>query len=199
MLKQARRHEGTKARSERTRRGNSRSIHLFSLRAYVPTCLRAFVVAFVAAFPSSLHAAPSQDDVFKKIQQSVGEKEEVDLGPVLWLAGGGGAVALLLYLLSHKKQKVAGAKSLNHGGKLLREVMKEVPLSAAELKQLKLLADSVQQQTGEPATPLTLLLCPSLLAKGLQAKPAKLDRAAVAQVVRKMQLGQQDPRVTRSK
>ena len=142
---------------------------------------------FLVSLP--LHAAPTQDDVFKKIQQSVGEREEVDMRPVLWLAGGGGAVALLLYLLSQKRQKVAAPKSLNNGGKLLREVMKEVPLSAAELRQLKLLADSVQQQTGEPATPLTLLLCPSLLAKGLQAKPPRLDRAAIAQVVRKMQLG----------
>jgi hypothetical protein len=160
----------------------------------MPSCLRAFFLLLIVAFPSPLHAAPSQDDVFKKIQQSVGEREEVDMRPVLWLAGGGGAVGLLLYLLSQKRQKVEAPKSLNHGGKLLREVMKEVPLTAAELRQLKLLADSVQQQTGEPATPLTLLLCPSLLAKGLQAKPARLDRAAIAQVVRKMQLNSRDTR-----
>ena len=144
-----------------------------------------------------LAATPTQDDVFKKIQESVGQKEEMDMRPVLLLAGGGAVVILLLWLAStsHKRQtKVAGPKALNHSGKLLREVLKDIPLSAAEVKQLKLLADSLQHQTGEPTTPLALLLCPSLLAKGLQTKPARLDRKAVAQVVRKMQLNSGEPR-----
>lgn len=152
-------------------------------------------VLLLSIFPSPVRATPTQDDVFKKIQESVGEKEDVDMRPVLLLAGGGAALVLLLWLVSRKRQhKSVTPKSLNHGGKLLREVMKDVPLTAAELRQLKLLADSVEQQTGERATPLTLLLCPSLLAKGLQSKPARLDRKAIAQVVRKLQLSPSEPR-----
>ena len=155
----------------------------------------AWGVVLMCGMVSPLSATPTQDDVFKKIQESVGQKEEMDMRPVMLLAGGGGVVILLLWLASHKRQtKVAGPKALNHSGKLLREVLKDIPLSAAEVKQLKLLADSLQQQTGKPATPLTLLLCPSLLAKGLQTKPPRLDRKAVAQVVRKMQLDSGEPR-----
>lgn len=188
MNSEARRHGGKEARSEG--RGGSRR---FALRAFVPSCLRACILltCFVLSVPSASQASPSQDDVFKKIQESVGEKEELDYTPVLYLAGGGTVLVLVLWLINRRRQAPSAPKSLNHTGKLMKEVLREVPLTAAEIRQLKLVADSVQQQTGEPATPITMLLCPSLLAKGLQGKPARLDRKALAQVVRKMQLAPQ--------
>ena len=151
-------------------------------------CLLSTVFFAFTAFSPVLSAAPTQDDVFKKIQESMSEKEEFDSRPVILLFAGGGTVLLLLCLMSVKRQKAAAPRGLNHAGKLMKEVLRDVPLSTAEVRQLKLLAEAVEQQTGEPATPLTLLLCPSLMAKGLQEKPAKLDRKVVAQVVRKMQL-----------
>jgi hypothetical protein len=146
----------------------------------------------LCTFAPALCASPSQDDVFKQIQQSVGQKEELDYRPVMYLAGGGTVVVVLLWLVNRRRQTPARPKSLNHSGKLLKELLREVPLTAAEVRQLKLVAESVQQQTGEPATAITMLLCPSLLAKGLQNKPARLDRKALAQVVRKMQLARSD-------
>ena len=186
MNSEARRHGGKEARSEG--RGGSRR---FALRAFLPSCLRACILltCFVLSVPSSSAASPSQDDVFKKIQESVGEKEELDYTPILYLAGGGTVLVLVLWLVNRRRQAPSSApKSLIHSGKLLKEVLREVPLTAAEVRQLKLVAESVQEQTGEATTPITMLLCPSLLAKGLQNKPARLDRKALAQVVRKMQL-----------
>ena len=161
----------------------------FPARASV-YCLLSTVFFVVCAITPSVRASPSQDDVFKKIQESVGEREEVDYTPVLYLAGGGTVLVLVLWLVSRRRPERTRPGSLNHPGKLLKEVLKEVPLTAAEVRQLRLVADAVQQQTGEPVTPVTMLLCPSLLAKGLQQKPARLDRKALGQVVRKMQLAQ---------
>ena len=46
------------------------------------------------------------------------------------------------------------------------------------------------QDGAEPVeSPLTFLLCPSVLAKTLKSRPAKVDRAVLAQVVRKMGAG----------
>jgi hypothetical protein len=142
------------------------------------------------AATSPVAAGPTQDDVFKSIHDSVGKPAQFDSRPVILLAAGGGLVLLFLTLMSRRQQKVASPKSLNHPGRLMKEVLREVSLKPAELRQLKLLSDAVQHETGQEANPLTLLLCPSLLAKGLKAGPAKLDRKALAQVVRKMRVGQ---------
>jgi len=135
---------------------------------------------------SSLASPPSQDDVFKSIQQSVGERTEFDSRPVLLLAVGGVVVLLVLAVSKRRQQKASAPKAVNHSGRLMKEVLRELPLKPAEMKQLKTLADGIADESGESPNPLTLLICPSLLLKGLQADTSKVDRKAIAQVVRKM-------------
>ena len=142
---------------------------------------------------STLSAAPpSQNDVFKSIQDNVGHQTDLKSAPVILLVLGGALVMLLLAYFSRREQTAAAvvAVTLNHSGKLTKEVLKAVAIKPAELKQLKMLADSIEAETGESPDPLTLLLCPSLLAKGVKANPPRLDRKAVAQVVRRMRLNQ---------
>jgi hypothetical protein len=159
-------------------------------KLYVRLILAVF--ACTACAPQSLRAAaPSQSDVFKSIQDSVGQKQEFNSTPVILLVVGGGLVLGLLVLMSRREtKKIAAPVALNHPGKLARDVLREIPLKPAEVKQLKMLADSIQDELGECPDPLTLLLCPSLLAKGVRANPSKLDRQAVAQLVRKMRLNE---------
>jgi hypothetical protein len=94
-------------------------------------------------------------------------------------------------VLGSRAKRQAVPQPLNHSRKLMREVMKAVPLRRGEVRQLKLLADAATVDGGEPVeSPLTLLLCPSVLARAMKSRPAKVDRAVIARVVRKMGLGQ---------
>jgi hypothetical protein len=162
--------------------------HIISLCRRLPVTLSILVVAICSP---TLTAAPTQNDVFKSIQDNVSHQTDLNSMPVILLALGGALVMALLVYFSRREKKVAAAPAtLNHPGKLAREIFKTLPLKPAELKQLKLLADSLESDTGEALDPLTLLLCPSLLAKGVQANPSRLDRKAVAQVVRRMRTGQ---------
>ncbi|HSU67466.1 MAG TPA: hypothetical protein VLJ39_11385 [Tepidisphaeraceae bacterium] len=150
----------------------------------------AFVLSSVLWVARPAVAAPSQKDVFKSIQESMGKQEESDSRPLLLLLCGGGVIVLLVVVGSRRQQKATSPEPLNHPGKLLKEVLKDVPLKSAEMKQLKLLADALATKSGEEAGPLTLLLCPSLMAKGLKEPTPRLDRKMIAQVVRKLRLGQ---------
>ena len=141
---------------------------------------------FCLLSPSILRAAPSQDDVFKSIEENVNEKSDFDSRPVILLACAGGAIVLLLAVVNRRSKRAVVSKALNNPGRLMREVLKEVPLKSAELRQLKTIAASVETEAGEQPSPLALLLCPSLLAKGLKAAPNRVDPRTVAQVVRKM-------------
>jgi hypothetical protein len=128
--------------------------------------------------------------VFKSIQDSVGQRHDVNSTPVILLALGGALVlAVLVYMSKREQKKVVAPSALNHAGKLAREMVKEVNLKAVDMKQLKMLADSIVDQVGETPDPLTLLLCPSLLAKGVNANPARMDRKVVAQMVKRMREG----------
>jgi hypothetical protein len=144
----------------------------------------------VSLTQSRLFATPSQQEVFKSIQESMGPRTEVDSTPVLILAAGGVIALVVLSVLSRRQQKAGSPAALNNPKKLLKEVMREISLKPAEVKQLKLLADSVETQTGEAASPLMLLLCPSLMGKGLKASPGKIDRKVIAQMVRRLRLNQ---------
>ena len=84
---------------------------------------------------------------------------------MLALAFTAGAVIVLLAVLSKRTKKKSVAKAVNHQGKLLKEIAKSVGLKRGELRKLKSLADGQNVEN-----PLTLLLCPSLLAKSLKRK-----------------------------
>ena len=133
-------------------------------------------------------AAPTQDDVLRAISKNI--DEPTNSGPMLVaILSVVGGLAIILVIASRREKRVAAPKSLVHQGKLLREVLKAgLPLKPIEIRQLKLLADhQIPGGQEEPLTnPLTLLLCPSLLAKRFKNPPPKLDRKVLAQVVKKL-------------
>ena len=130
-------------------------------------------------------ATPSQAEVFKSISDNV--NQPTDGGRVVfWLCVGGG-VFIVLALISQRQRRVAAPKPWLHHGKLLKEVVKALPLRRSEIKQLSALADVTRQPDGQPVnSPLTLLLCPSVLARGINNKALKVDRRVLAGVYKKL-------------
>lgn len=150
--------------------------------------LLAFLLA-VMLIPLAVHGAPSQNDVFKSIQDSMGTPQEFDYRPVLLLVAGGGLIVLLLAASSRRQQSARSPQPVNSSSRLMKEILREIPLKPAEMKQLKLLAGAVKNPTPDQTNPLVLLLCPSVMAKGLQGAGNKIDRKTVAQIVRKLREG----------
>src|SRR5689334_14228553 len=125
-------------------------------------------------------AAPTQQDVFRSIQDNVGSTTD----PTKFLAFLLGVVALvILFSLLHlRRDREAKPKVLNHHGRLLKEIAKSVELRPAEIKQLKLLAD----QREDVSSPLTLLLCPSLLTETVKQNASKVDKKTILSIARKL-------------
>ena len=146
--------------------------------------------AVTRAQQSDVQAHQPGQDVFKSIQDNVGQPTDFDARPVIFLAAAGGAALLLVVLVNYFQKKRSSPRNLNHPAKLLKEVLREISITSSEVKQLKLLADSLENDTDVPASPLLMLLCPSLMGKALKAAPAKLDRKTLAGMVRRMKLGQ---------
>ena len=139
-------------------------------------------------------AAPTQEDVFRSIQHNVGGGSgppgSGDIDPMTFLLVLVGLIVLIVLISLATRQKgkaTAAPKVRNHQGKLLREVLKSVPIKSKELKQLKLMADHADA-SGPAVSPLTLLLCPSVMARTIQQGPGKrmkFDRRALVSVARK--------------
>ncbi len=128
--------------------------------------------------------SPTQEDVFRSIQNSVDEPSSS--GKVLPFLMAGAAVIILLALFTQRRNREFSPKPLNHQGKLLKEVLRIVPLRSAEVKQLKLLAETNRGSVTGPISPLTLLLCPSLLARSIRNRPVKGDPKALAQLAKRV-------------
>lgn len=124
-------------------------------------------------------ALPTDEDVFKSVRDNYSEPTDPKkfIAVISVIVGG----AVLCAVLSNRKKRQVIPKTLNHPGKLLKEVMKAVDLRPVEVKQLKMLADDQNV-----SSPLTLLLCPSVLAKAVKAKPGKVDRKVMMAVARKL-------------
>jgi hypothetical protein len=120
--------------------------------------------------------APTQDEVFKSINQNVGST--VDMRKVLPYLLGGLAIVIAAAVYSQRRQKSVMPKVLNHPGKLVREVARALHLKSAEIKQLRMLAEEQEVQS-----PLTLLLCPSVLAKAIRTRNPRLDKKVIQQMV----------------
>jgi hypothetical protein len=118
------------------------------------------------------------DDVFKHTKESM--NQEAGPEPLIALALGGVAVIVLLVMLQYRRKSDSVPKPVNNQARLLKEVMKTLPLKESELKQLKQLAD--EQHC---SSPLVLLMCPSLMAKALASKPPD-QRKAIAPMIKKL-------------
>ena len=101
---------------------------------------------------------------------------------------GGVAVVMLLALFNSRNKREATPQTLNHSGKLLKELTRQIPLRPAELKQLRLLAEA-EQEAGVPIdSPLVFLLCPSTLTIAMRSSRVKVDRKVMAGLARKLGL-----------
>jgi hypothetical protein len=123
-------------------------------------------------------AAPTQQDVFKSISDNVGGSTDPMVFYVVGLIAVG--LVLLLVVVNSLKKRSSLPRPVNHQGRLMREVLKRLPLRRRELKQLKALA-AEQGCT----SPLTFVLCPSLLAKGL-GESGRADKRVLMGVAKKM-------------
>jgi len=64
---------------------------------------------------------------------------------------------------------------------------KAIVLRNAEVKNLRIVAEQTDRGDGEPiASPMVLLLCPSLLAKASRDRQSKADPKIINQVIRKV-------------
>ncbi len=121
-------------------------------------------------------AAPTQDDVFKSIQSNV-HSDPVDGSKVMGFLFAFAGVVVLVVAINKYQKPEAISKTLNHQGKLIRELMKSTGLKSSQIRQLKSLRDDL----GENGTPVeslvTLLLCPSLIQKAREpGRPTPRDK-----------------------
>lgn len=121
---------------------------------------------------SAASAAPSVEDVFKSVGDNV--NQTADPSRLLALLLGAAGIVMILALLGLRKKRQVMPKAVNHQGKLLREICRSVEIKPAQLRKLKALADDYGQKHGQPLqSPLTLLLCPSLLAETMKGKSGR--------------------------
>ena len=136
-------------------------------------------------------ALVTQDEVFRSFKQNLSQSGYSESAIIGCVAGAIGLI-LLLAFFNRQNNRKAKAKAVNHYGKLVKELLKKLPLRPAEVKQLRLLADSENAQAEENRprieNPLVLILCPSLLARAIQHRSAKVDKKLVAGLAIKMGL-----------
>ncbi|HTW94247.1 MAG TPA: hypothetical protein VMD30_05615 [Tepidisphaeraceae bacterium] len=119
-------------------------------------------------------SAITEDEVLKSINENVGAKADpTKLIP--WVCGAAAVIFLLVIYNKWQSRRVV-PRVLNNNAKLMRDVLKRLPLRKAPVKHLKLLAD--QQGC---SSPLTLLICPSLLASA--AKRVKIPEGSKGEAV----------------
>jgi hypothetical protein len=113
--------------------------------------------------------AASQEDVFKSISDNVGQRG--DSGKALLLLLAAGLLVVVLVVIGQRRKREAVPKALNHAGQLNKEIVKGVELKGQQMKRLKEMAAALREKDGtEIHNPLVLLLCPSLLAKAMEAE-----------------------------
>ena len=125
-------------------------------------------------------AQPKQSDVFKSISENVSGTSDPKIFYAVMLG-----IAIIVFVLvvnSALRNRQSKPRGVNHQGKLLKEMLKRVSLRKSEVRALRTIA-AEQGCT----SPLTLVLCPSLLAKGINAR-GKADRKSAMTVARKVGL-----------
>jgi len=126
-----------------------------------------------------LLAAPSLNDVFKSTNQQF--EQPTDPSKVLAVVCVVAAIVIALVVLSYRRQREVKPKTLNHRGKLVKEMQRQFHLRPAEVRQLKTLAEAQELEN-----PLTLLLCPSMLVKAAKERPEKVDRRTLGNVLKRV-------------
>jgi hypothetical protein len=127
-------------------------------------CLCSALCALSSALPAlPAFAGPTQEDVFKSINENVGAS--ADGGKLLAFLAAGVGVAIILVLFNRRQTRAAAPQPLNHQGKLLREIIKTTGMRPEDGRRLKVLADQMGDAGTPLESPVTLLLCPSLLKK----------------------------------
>ena len=91
----------------------------------------------------SFLATPTQEEVFKSIQNNVNQSS--DSGRIIPYLMAAGAVVILVALFSQRRKREFNPRAMNHQGKLMKEVLRAVPLRLVEMKQLKLLCEPAGQ------------------------------------------------------
>jgi hypothetical protein len=124
-------------------------------------------------------AAPTQEQVLKSIHENVGGTVDPRKFFAFMLVIGG--LIVLLALMSQRKKREVSPKAFNSQGKLLKEIVKQVDLRPSEIRQLKALAEAQGV-----SSPLTLLLCPSILTKAVKERSVKVDRKVILGVAKKL-------------
>lgn len=128
------------------------------------------------------------DDVLKSISENVSQSEGLSSRTILAIVLGLVAIIMLIALFSSRNNRVASPKPMNHNGKLVRELSRQIGLKPAELKQLKLLAQGERDAGNQVDNPLVFMLCPSAFVKAAKAKRARIDRRAMTSLARKLGL-----------
>jgi hypothetical protein len=144
----------------------------------------------------SIGRGATQEEFFKSLQNSVNntgpEAGGITGRGFAMFLGVVGLIVAILVLVQKVKARTAGAAkgsprpvskptNINQPRKLLKEIGKAAGLSGDEMRQLKAVAD----QRGY-ASPLTLLMCPSLLIEAAQQDDTTADKTVLARLARKV-------------
>jgi hypothetical protein len=119
-----------------------------------------------------VQGAPTLKDISRSFDHSVSQKP--DTGKMFAILLGAGGIIALLVVAAHWGQRQEKPKILNSPNRLIREIRRKIHLSNPQIKRLKILAD----RRG-CSSPLTMLLCPSLL-ESRGGKAAKQTGPAAA-------------------
>ena len=110
-----------------------------------------------------LLAQMTLDDFYRSTRESLTEAPST--GRIVALLALAGALLILLIVLHLWYQRQAVPKTINNQGRLTKEVGRSLAMKSDELAQLTRAAEEQSL-----ASPLVLLLCPSLLSKTIAAK-----------------------------
>ena len=131
-------------------------------------------------------AQPTQEEVFKSIGENV--NRPIDSSRLLAVLAGIAGAVVLIAVIGQWRGRERRPRPLNHHRRLMKEVLRNVPLRGAELKQIKQLAQTARPGARDEKvqSPLTLLLCPSLLLEATKQSRGKADLRVVGALARKM-------------
>lgn len=142
----------------------------FAMRLAICGWLAAVWVGVLA--PVLAHAGPTLQDISKSFDTKLSQKpDSLNLTAIVI---GIIAVVCILAIASQWGNRQEKPKAVNHSGRLLREMRRKIHLSSPQIKRLKILSERKGC-----ASPLTLVLCPSLLSLSPK-RPAGDDGGAAS-------------------